>query len=212
MSCRGVGFELTHQLLTLAHQPLLDAGSLRLVVGGGEDFAWHDKDYGLGALSESTRVKFWCMQRRHAPQGQSQRLHRDSPCIRLLKHRDGLASCIGNASIEPVTASDQVVNAAGGESMWPSIPPQLWGESIRGLDPQWRPHLLPDPLLQNACGSMVLFSASAFLQISRYLRCFPSSFHPSNVYEPWRFFVRTSDGNNRGHECALANTVPGATT
>ena len=110
------------------------------------------------------------------------------------------------------TASDQVVNAAGGESMWPSIPPQLWGESIRGLDPQWRPHLLPDPLLQNACGSMVLFSASAFLQISRYLRCFPSSFHPSNVYEPWRFFVRTSDGNNRGHECALANTVPGATT
>lgn len=47
VSSRGIGFELTNQLLPIVHQPSFAADGLRLVMVGVV-LAWHDKDYGPG--------------------------------------------------------------------------------------------------------------------------------------------------------------------
>ena len=72
VSSRGNGFELTNQLLPIAHQPSFAADGLRLVMVGVV-LAWHDKDYGPGDVSESTGMKFWDARLRQRPPRHLQR-------------------------------------------------------------------------------------------------------------------------------------------
>jgi len=72
VSSRGIGFELTNQLLPIAHQPSFAADGLRLVMGGAV-LAWHAKDYGPGVVSESTGMKFWYARLRQRPRRDLQR-------------------------------------------------------------------------------------------------------------------------------------------